>query len=139
MDLIERSETHSHYQELYESFRNVREDDHGLDQLKEPTNPALKKQRRDVLAFLNHYELIALGCHKGILDEDLYREWMRSAIVRDWEAAEDFIVSLRYPEDADQPNRPQIFEHFEGLATRWGATIQYSFHFERSDDDEGKA
>jgi hypothetical protein len=129
LDLIERSETHGHYQSLYENFRHVREDSGGLSQLIQPTNPALQKQRQDVLAFLNHYELISLGCHKGILDEELYKKWMRSAVVRDWEAAEAFIVALRYPDGSreDGKRRPALFEHFEGLATQWGARVQYSF------------
>jgi len=38
-------------------------------------------------------------------------------------------LALRYPDGSreDGKRRPALFEHFEGLATRWGARVQYSF------------
>ena len=46
--------------------------------------------RQMVLNFLNHYEVIAMGISDGILDEQVYKNYMRSIVVRDWFAAEPF-------------------------------------------------
>lgn len=125
LDLIERSESQPYYRELYMTFQAVRRDERGFDQLKNPTNPMLQKQRQDVVAFLNHYELIALGCHKGVLDAEFYKLWMRSAFVRDCEAAWSFILSVRAGRpDLPGGGNPKAFILFEELAVKWGANLQ---------------
>jgi hypothetical protein len=53
------------------------------------------------------------------LDETFYSQFMRGAIVRDWEASKEFIESLR-----STPAKLSIFEHFEELATRWQRDIE---------------
>ena len=41
--------------------------------------------------YLNHYEIVALGIHEGIIDRELYRKWIAGPLVRDWNAAAPFI------------------------------------------------
>jgi hypothetical protein len=126
LDLIERSESQPYYRDLYEAFKSVRDDPTGFEPLVSPTNPTLKKQRQDVLAFLNHYELIALGCGSDVLDKDFYCGWMKAAVVRDWEATERFVHTIRRPigdsEHVDGHNK--AFSEFEKLAIEWGAKRQ---------------
>lgn len=126
LDLIERTESQPYYQQLWEAFRTAREATGGFDSLLDSKNTMIKKQRADVLNFLNHYELIAVGCKNGVLDEIFYKNYMRGAVVRDWEKAEDFIRRLRTPRD-EEP-RPAAYKEFEILACKWQAEI----HIERA-------
>ncbi|WP_299628010.1 DUF4760 domain-containing protein [uncultured Tateyamaria sp.] len=126
LDLIERSETTEHYQSLYKAFTDVRKDDGGFEQLKSVTNPQLLEQRRKVIAYLNHYELMAIGIRKGILDEGVYGDFMRSTVVRDWHAAADFVTHIRTPTPDSGTEVPanKAFSEFETLAAKWEAQIR---------------
>lgn len=117
LDLIERSESTEFYLSVYAAFREVLASDAGFEQIKDPTMPAIMEQRRKVIAFLNHYELIAIGIEQGILDEELYRDFLRGTVVRHWLRAETFVAHLR----ADTPDSraPKAFEKFEALAHKW--------------------
>lgn len=117
LDLIERSESTEFYLSVYAAFREVLVSDAGFEQIKNPTMPAMMEQRRKVIAFLNHYELVAIGKEQGILDEDPYRDFMRGTVVRHWLRAEAFVGHLR----ADTPDSraPRAFEKFEALALKW--------------------
>ncbi|WP_415919409.1 DUF4760 domain-containing protein [Tateyamaria sp. SN6-1] len=125
LDMIERTETTEHYQSLYKAFTDVRKDEGGFEQLKTVTNPQLLEQRRKVIAYLNHYELMAIGIRKGILDEAVYADFMRSTVVRDWHAAEDFITHIRTPtpdSGSDVPSN-NAFSEFQALAAKWEKQI----------------
>jgi hypothetical protein len=118
LDLIERTESQQFYQDLSDAFKEVRLAKQ-LPSLVNPTTDTQRKQRTQVLFFLNHYELVAVGCKNRVLDETFYSQFMRGAIVRDWEASKEFIESLR-----STPAKLSIFEHFEELATRWQRDIE---------------
>lgn len=54
---------------------------------------------------------------------------MRSTFVRDWEAVKPFVEYMRRPESADLASvshSKTIFENFEALAVKWGASAQLS-------------
>jgi hypothetical protein len=117
LDLIERTESQPYYQELWAAFREAREESSGFDYLLAPKNDTFKHQRAKVLAFLNHYELVAVGCKNGVLDENFYKNFMRHSFVRDFVKAEKFIKALRSP--PREPPLPRAYEHFEALAREW--------------------
>lgn len=125
LDLIERSESQPYYRELWENFQDVREED-GFAHLVNPANKMLWKQRREVLAFLNHYELVAVGCEQGVLDEKFYADWMKSTVVRDWEAAASFVHTIRtsHPDLPKMKPNPNAFTQLQVLAEKWGAQTQ---------------
>ncbi|MFO7854483.1 MAG: DUF4760 domain-containing protein [Paracoccaceae bacterium] len=121
LDLIERSESSDYYRRAAAAFSAVRRDPQGFEPLFAPTNPELQAQRRRVLDFLNHYELVAIGIRDGVLDEAFYRRWMRSVVIRDWAAAEAFVQHIRAPTpdsglDADTS---AAFAQFEAMAEAW--------------------
>ena len=121
LNLIERSESTEYYQERYIAFRDARQDQNGLTALFDPTNSALKSQRRLVLEMLNHYELIASGIKSEILDEDFYKDYMRSTFVRDWKSAKPLVDHIRRPTPDSGAEVPATlaFSKFEELAKKW--------------------
>jgi hypothetical protein len=82
LDLIERTESQEYYQQLSETFKEVRKSN-SFGALTDPNNATFKTQRTQVLFFLNHYELVAVGCRSRVLDETFYAQFMRSAVIRD--------------------------------------------------------
>ena len=134
LDLIERSESTEHYQSLYAAFSQVRKDPAGLMQLADITNPNLLEQRQKVLNYLNHYELIAIGIKMGILDETVYKAFMRSTVVRDWEAAREFVTHIRTPSEdsGSEVSANAAFSAFEALAQKWSPEVARNIPFRKS-------
>lgn len=88
LDLIERTESQQFYQDMRKGFR--------ASHAKKFEN-LTEDERTCSLYLLNHYEIIAIGCYAEVLDKKFYKLWMRSALARDWRAAESFIWGLRHP------------------------------------------
>ena len=63
---------------------------------------------------LNRYELVSIGVHQGIIDEESYRTWCRSALVKDWTICKPFVAQLR-----QTTQTPALYDEFEKLARRW--------------------
>ena len=133
LDFIERSESTEYYQSLYMAFTEVRKDDGGLVQLRSPTNPELKRQRKKIIDYLNHYEMMALGIEQGMLDESVYKAFMRSTVVRDWFAAKQFVEHLRTPslDSGSDVSSGKAFVCFERLALKWAPEVQMDLPIER--------
>lgn len=68
----------------------------------------------DVIAYLNHCELVAVAIKDGAMDETMYQRFNQSAYVQAWNRAQEFIRTAR-----NRKTQPTLFEHFEGLATKW--------------------
>lgn len=120
LDLIEKAESNDYYLRINKSFSRVRRE--GLfDRLDDPLTARDKALRRDVGAYLNHYELIALGIDKAILDEAFYKVWMAGPFVRDWDAAADWIQRERWRRGADGGwvYRDELYFHYQRVAMRW--------------------
>jgi hypothetical protein len=116
--LIERNKSTEYYQALSIAFAEIRSDrENGFEQLKTPSNPQIKEQRRKVLEYLNHYELIAVGIAQGALDDSLYKAYRRTTLVRDWRAVEGFVQHLR--DNTPESHAPKAFTTFEALAIKW--------------------
>ena len=125
LDLIVQAEATEYYQSLRRAFHSIRNDDAGFEQIFAPTNPEILKQRQSVLSYLNHYELIAMGIFDGTLDEGVYRNYMRSIVVRDWFAAKAFIRHIRAPtpDSGAEVSASAAFSNFEKLALKWAREI----------------
>lgn len=134
LDLIERSESTEYYQDLYRSFTEVRKDPRGLEQLVDVTNPEMVRQRQKVINYFNHYELMAIGIEQGVLDEGVYKSFMRSTLVRDWFEASAFIAHLRTPtpDSGAEVSAARAFSKFEALAVKWSPEVQMRLPLETS-------
>lgn len=120
IDLIEKVESTQHYRDINAAFSAVRRSADGFAKAAgdTPEAIALRKQIND---YLNHYELIALGIRRKVLDGAFYRAWMGGAFVRDWNAACDWIEQERWRQqpDGSWSYRKAIFQHYEHVACRW--------------------
>lgn len=113
LDVILESEEDNFYQKLSDVFCETRDGPGILTILNAKTTEEIKT-KREIQAFLNHYELICLSIKRGILDEKFYRDWMRRAVVEHWNDVGELVAQLR------EGNTPLAFEHFEDIAVKWG-------------------
>lgn len=118
LDTIERTESQDHYKNLTSVFGKFRRNP-VLDPVLRPSNDDERKTRTEILFYLNHYELVAVGFRTEVLDKTFYAEFMRGAVVRDWQAAQELINRLREPDPKVGPSPLKYFEHFEALAREW--------------------
>ncbi len=120
LDLIEKVESGEHYRNIVHTFTELRRGQ-GFAHLSNPKTPVDKEARRCVNDYMNHYEMVALGIRTGILDEAFYRDWMRGPLVRDWNAAADWVQRERWKrqEDSSWEYYQSIFLEYEHLARKW--------------------
>jgi hypothetical protein len=121
LDLIEKRESTEHYRKLLKAFRKTRLET-GFDGLANPLTDEAREARSAILDYINHYELVAIGIRRNILDEPMYRDWMEGAFVRDYNAAADFIQRERWRRTADGKGwvyRRSIFGNYQWAAERW--------------------
>ncbi|MGB7432216.1 MAG: DUF4760 domain-containing protein [Ahrensia sp.] len=121
LDLIEKFETDEKYRRIQKTFKRYRNESR-LGRLHAPAISAEKTDRQDILDFLNHYELIAIGIKNETLDGDFYGLWMKGVVVRDWNDAADFIQRERWKysnKDGKWVYYDQIFANFGWLAWHW--------------------
>lgn len=138
LDTIERTESQEHYKHLtnvFKEFRQSRSLDETINEILQPRTDKHRSRRTEILFFLNHYELIAVGFQTGVLDKGFYAEFMRGSLVRDWRAARPLIEKLRVDNEANNPVPTQIYEHFEELAQEWEWEIRHEEHLERNGFD----
>lgn len=114
LDVILKSESDTYYQNIYSTFTSEHTRPEGLAALKDAHSDNEKRSRRDVDDFLNHYELIAIAIKQQILDEDFYKEWMKSVYIRHYRYAEKYINSF-----AKEKNKNLTFINFRELAEKW--------------------
>jgi len=100
LNMIEKVEATAHYRQLYSTFSYYKRLG-SFDRLYDPTEQKDKSDRQDVIDFLNHYELVAIGIEKKVLDAGIYRFWMRGPFVSHWNAAAPLINRIRWKYDSD--------------------------------------
>ena len=125
LDLIEKSESSDYYLRINRSFSQVRRE--GLfDRLDNPMTAWAQVLRTDVGAYLNHYELVALGIENAILDEAMYKAWMAGPFVRDWNAAADWLQRERWRRGSDggMTYRASLYGSYQRIALRWSPTAR---------------
>ncbi|VVT04815.1 conserved hypothetical protein [Sphingomonas sp. EC-HK361] len=121
LDIIEKFESTEHYRSLNEAFSATRKAG-GFAALHDPQSDEERKARADVQDYLNHYELVAIGIRNNILDEKIYKEWMGSAVVRDWNAAASYIQRERWRLNEAKDDfvyRPRLYASYQWLASRF--------------------
>lgn len=70
---------------------------------------------RAVAKVMNHYELLSIGINRGILSGKIFSDFYMTRFVRDWQAAQSYIVTVR----EKNGNNARIFGEFEKLAKSW--------------------
>jgi len=120
LDLIEKAESSDHYRTITRVFSELRRHEafmavHDPSEQNRPIRLAL-------VAYLNHYETIALFIRRNVLDEETYSAWIQGTLVRDWNSASAFIQRQRW--DWDRTSQtwvydPTIYSQFQWLASRW--------------------
>jgi hypothetical protein len=73
-----------------------------------------------IQAILTDYENMAIGIRRGILDEEYLFRYTRTSLIRDWDTAAPYVVSLR-----STTGVPSIYVEFEGLAAQWQNNRSY--------------
>jgi len=122
LDLIEKAESTEHYLQTQAKFRDYVSDGEFL-KLMPPRTEALRKDRRLIQQYLNHYELVAIGIRKDFLDETTYRDWMRSTVIQHWNEARDFIQFERKRRSFDGSEYDdKLYENYQWLAMKWSTT-----------------
>lgn len=114
LDVILKSESDTYYQDIYSTFTSELTRSGGLISLIDAHSDNEKRSRRNVHDFLNHYELIAIAIEKNILDEDFYKEWMRSTYIKHYQEAEEYINTLN-----KEKSTTVLFINFKELAEKW--------------------
>jgi hypothetical protein len=132
LDLIEGSESKEFYQIRYRAFRRFRREGYFRINVLQPQIEADRIARQNCLDFLNHYELVAVACKKGIIDENFYHLWMGSTLVRDWNLGRSLVISARMPDGPGDKGDPTVFCEFEALAYKWGARWISSYSLEKA-------
>ncbi len=122
LDLIEKVESSEHYRKRHETFRSIRTEGR-FAALENPGDAQTKAQRYEVVEYLNHYELVALGILNRVLDEGMYRKWMAGPFVRDWNAAAAWIQSERWKleDNGMWSYRAATFGNYQTMARRWSS------------------
>ena len=120
LDLIEKVESSEHYRKRHETFRAVRIGG-GFPALENPTDAAATARRYEIVEYLNHYELVALGILNRVLDAAMYRNWMAGPFVRDWNAAAGWIQNERWKleNDGTWSYRAETFGNYQTVARQW--------------------
>jgi Domain of unknown function (DUF4760) len=74
-----------------------------------------------LVAICNRYELMAAGIKEGIIDERLFKNYWRTALVNDW-------IRLRHAINArrDEANHQTLYCEFEALAKKWATSTERS-------------
>jgi hypothetical protein len=121
LDLIEGSESKEYYQQRYAAYRTFRRGDDAVRrQIADPSQNAHDDVRSKCQDFLNHYELVAIACKRGLIDEGFYRSWMGPTFVRDWNEAAILVQAARRPDGPGDAGNPDAYVEFEHLARSWG-------------------
>jgi hypothetical protein len=122
LDLIEKVESTAHYRDVVKAFATL--DTDALEALNAPASDEQKIARQHVLDYLNHYELVAIGIANDILDDGIYRRWMASYAVGDWNKAAQFVQAERWrlnEAGTDFEYRPDIFGNLQKAVGRWSS------------------
>jgi len=121
LDIIEKFESTEHYRTLNEAFSAVRKAN-GFAALHDPADADARKLRGQVQDYINHYELVGIGIRNNILDATIYRTWMASAVVRDWNAAADYVQRERWrlnESKDDYVYHAGLYGNYQWLACRF--------------------
>jgi Domain of unknown function (DUF4760) len=119
LDLIEKRESTEHYRQIIDRFSTLRKSG-GFDHLNNPA-PDDVADRRMMIDYLNHYELVSIGIRQDILDSRIYRAWIEGSFVRDWNAVADWVQRERWKQDEGGAwqYRGSIYANYQHIACSW--------------------
>lgn len=66
---------------------------------------------KNVQLVLNQFEMVAIGIQRGIFDDEIYRRWYKSGVIKAWKAAAPFIFARRASTGNDA-----LYHEFEEMA-----------------------
>lgn len=66
---------------------------------------------KSVQLVLNHFEMVAIGIQRGIFEDEIYRRWYKSGVIRAWKVAAPFIFARRTSTGNDA-----LYHEFEEMA-----------------------
>lgn len=113
LDMIATREVDGDFIQAKKRFNEQRDTRNGFDGFFNGEPP--RELFENIRLVINDYELIATGIHAEILDEDFYRKWFRTALLKDYHALHPLIADIRTSEKTDT-----IYCELETLAVRWG-------------------
>jgi len=126
LDLIEKVESSEHYRKLVKTVTALTPA--GFLALNDPQDDAAKVERQNLLDYLNHYELVAVGIENDILDDKIYRRWMQSFAVTDWNRAADFVQAERWRLNAQKTDfeyRDELLRSLQIAVKRWSPSARH--------------
>ncbi len=112
LDVILKSESDEYFERIYSVFTSEKNRKSGLEALLQAETDGEKTARTEVDNFLNHYELIAISIEQNILDEQFYKDWMRSTYIRHYKESKKYIENVR-------KKSPNVYIAFQKLAEKW--------------------
>ncbi|MBX9731509.1 MAG: DUF4760 domain-containing protein [Sphingomonas sp.] len=128
LDLIEKRESTEHYRKINRTFSILRQSTGFLHLTgnveKNISLPGRNNRddRQDVIDYLNHYELVAIGIERKLLNGETYREWMKTAFVRDWNAAADWVQEERWELIGDCWHYHEtVLAAYQAIACSWSS------------------
>lgn len=77
-------------------------------------DPEQNDYREELLAFMNSYEFISLNVRKGIIDEELTKEFMFGSFIQAFKVLQFHIIAIR-----ESTRNPKLYTEFEYLARKW--------------------
>lgn len=72
-----------------------------------------------LVKFFNHYELVAAGIRRGIIDEAIYAAWSKTSLVRTWNDAKMLVGWLREQRRLRDADPEKLYAEFQQLAEKW--------------------
>ena len=80
----------------------------------EGMDDATRKDRKEIIYLLNHFEYVSVGIHKNIYSEPLLKSSQYTTVTTVWKNVEPFVREVRRQKDV-----PTIYQEFQELAEKW--------------------
>lgn len=118
LDYLTRREWDNDYISTRSEFATLRDAAAGLEPFGKKGMNGFVEQ--DIIRrALNDYEIVAIGIKQGILDEEFYRLWCKSAVLNDFRASQGYINALNKAETEKSGRKTSYFCEFCELGNKW--------------------
>ena len=64
--------------------------------------------------YLGHFDFVASAIRHDAMDENLYKAWNKTVVIKTWNVAERYINARR-----EKTGQTSLYEHSEHLAQEW--------------------
>jgi len=72
------------------------------------------RHKAEILEFMNSYEFISLNIQKGIIDEELTKDFMKGNFLNAFKLLHRHIILIR-----ESTGNPNLYAEFEAVSRRW--------------------